>query len=235
MFIFLPDEATLFAGDFIMPYLGAPFVNEGNVAGLLDAIDIAVKLAPKHILHGHEPLTRVFADAETLQQTGRQIAWLDGQVTALMHEGLSRAVIHERNLIPPDIRDTPRAQLPLLLIRENLIDRRYAQQSGYWRDGLDGMDHLSDKDLGATFKTYLKLSDTQMADAIERMVESGDDDLAARIVVQALEVYPGSRRLAEVKQKVFSTLRQKYQGFDPFRFLIYSEWMAAPVPAIAAE
>src|SRR6266478_5510610 len=42
MFIYLPDEGVLFVGDFIMPYLGAPFVEEGDLQGLLDAIDIVV-------------------------------------------------------------------------------------------------------------------------------------------------------------------------------------------------
>src|SRR5881394_2358934 len=60
MFIELPDQGVLFVGDFIMPYLGAPFVEEGNLQGLLDAIDIVVEKHPKHLLHGHEPLTRNF-------------------------------------------------------------------------------------------------------------------------------------------------------------------------------
>ena len=34
MFIYLPDESVLFVGDFIMPYLGAPFVEEGDLQGL---------------------------------------------------------------------------------------------------------------------------------------------------------------------------------------------------------
>ena len=33
MFIYLPDQGVMFAGDFIMPYLGAPFVEEGNFQG----------------------------------------------------------------------------------------------------------------------------------------------------------------------------------------------------------
>src|SRR5229473_6395 len=36
MFIELPDLGVIFVGDFIMPYLGAPFVEEGNLQGLLD-------------------------------------------------------------------------------------------------------------------------------------------------------------------------------------------------------
>jgi hypothetical protein len=40
MLVYLPDRHVLFAGDFIMPYLGAPFVEEGNLDGLLAAIDV---------------------------------------------------------------------------------------------------------------------------------------------------------------------------------------------------
>lgn len=68
MFIHLPDEGVLFVGDFIMPYLGAPFVAEGNLQGLLDAIDIVVQENPRYLLHGHEPLTRNFASASMLAQ-----------------------------------------------------------------------------------------------------------------------------------------------------------------------
>src|SRR5262249_41819388 len=58
LFIHVPGLDTLFVGDFIMPYLGAPFAEEGNLPGLLDAIDVVARLNPRHILHGHEPLTR---------------------------------------------------------------------------------------------------------------------------------------------------------------------------------
>jgi glyoxylase-like metal-dependent hydrolase (beta-lactamase superfamily II) len=63
MFIHLPDEGVLFVGDFIMPYLGAPFVEEGDLQGLMDAIDIVVQKNPRYLLHGHEPLTRNFSSA----------------------------------------------------------------------------------------------------------------------------------------------------------------------------
>ena len=68
MFIHLPDQGVMFVGDFIMPYLGAPFVEEGDLQGLLDAIDIVVEKHPQHLLHGHEPLTRNFASAAMLAQ-----------------------------------------------------------------------------------------------------------------------------------------------------------------------
>jgi glyoxylase-like metal-dependent hydrolase (beta-lactamase superfamily II) len=61
MFIHLPQLGVLFAGDFIMPYIGAPFVNEGDFQGLLDAIDVVVQKNPRYILHGHEALKRNFS------------------------------------------------------------------------------------------------------------------------------------------------------------------------------
>src|SRR5260370_18905794 len=55
MFIHLPDLAVLFVGGFIMPYIGAPFVVEGDLQGLLDAIDVVVQKNPRYMLHGHRP------------------------------------------------------------------------------------------------------------------------------------------------------------------------------------
>src|SRR5215813_11882699 len=61
MLIYLPDEKVMFMGDVIMPYLGAPFAEEGDLQGLLNAIDAVLSRNPEHLLHGHEPLTRVFS------------------------------------------------------------------------------------------------------------------------------------------------------------------------------
>jgi glyoxylase-like metal-dependent hydrolase (beta-lactamase superfamily II) len=232
MFIYLYDEATLFVGDFVMPYFGAPFVNEGNVDGMIAGVAQVAALEPQHILHGHTPLTRIFNDVATLQQTAQQIGWLQTQIVQMIEAGASRSEIHAYNLVPPNLAETPKAQLPLLLMRENLIDRLYAQRSGYWGNGLDGLDALSDQQLGAVFHHYLGLSDRQMADAVERMLNEGELDLAARIVTQSIAQYPDSAALMNAKQRIFSRLRQKYQEFDPFRFIIYSEAMNLPVSAL---
>src|SRR5262249_35830641 len=58
---YVPDEKFCFMGDCIMPYRGARFAEEGDLQGLLDALDVVVKLTPQHLLHGHEPLTRNFS------------------------------------------------------------------------------------------------------------------------------------------------------------------------------
>jgi glyoxylase-like metal-dependent hydrolase (beta-lactamase superfamily II) len=50
MLIYLPDEKVMFMGDVIMPYLGAPFAQEGDLEGLFDAIDVIVSRNPQYLL-----------------------------------------------------------------------------------------------------------------------------------------------------------------------------------------
>src|SRR5204863_9791088 len=95
MFIELPDEGVMFVGDFIMPYLGAPFVEEGNLQGLFDAIDIVVEKHPRYLLHGHEPLTRTFTAPEILAQLKTDLVWLREQVLSVIRRGAEHAMIQQ--------------------------------------------------------------------------------------------------------------------------------------------
>src|SRR5215813_78323 len=103
MLIYLPDEKVMFMGDVIMPYLGAPFAEEGDLQGLLDAIDVIVSRNPEHLLHGHEPLSRVFSSPLILSHLKTDLAWLRDQVLNAIRRGDERAAIHEANLTPPDL------------------------------------------------------------------------------------------------------------------------------------
>src|SRR5262249_55809864 len=124
MFVYLPQASVLFAGDFIMPYLGAPFVEEGNLDGLLAAIDVVEHMDPRILLHGHEPLTRVFGSVETLARLKPRLAWLRDEVLAGVQRGDDRAILQQANLIPPGLLgDGAGVQLAYLLLRENAIDR----------------------------------------------------------------------------------------------------------------
>src|SRR5215471_16762832 len=87
MFIHLPDLGVLFVGDFIMPYIGAPFVVEGDFDGLLDAIDVVVQKNPGYILHGHEPLTRNFSSPAMLAQLKVNLSWLRDQLLTMASQG----------------------------------------------------------------------------------------------------------------------------------------------------
>ena len=174
MFIFMPDQGVMFVGDFIMPYLGAPFAEEGNLSGLLDAIDVLTQKNPKYLLHGHEPLTRNFSSTAMLAQLKGDLAWLREQVLEAVRRGDERSSIHEANLIPPDLL-AGRADVfqPYIILREHVIDRLYDQNVGYWHPDLYGLDHLGTADRAELLVDYLGMSDRQVAKAAERMAADG--------------------------------------------------------------
>src|SRR5580692_9684541 len=155
MFINLPQQGVMFVGDFIMPYLGAPVVEEGDLPGLLDAIDIVVQENPKYLLHGHEPLTRNFASTAILSQLKLNLSWLREQVLSRISSGEERAMIQQENLIPPDLlRGNPDVYLPYFILREHVIDRLYDQNVGYWQADLQGLDHLGQADRAELLVDY---------------------------------------------------------------------------------
>ena len=183
-----------------MPYLGAPFAEEGSVDGLLAAIEQVHGLQPRLLLHGHEPLTRIFTSTAMLDDLAVQIAWLRDAVLAAMRQGAERGAIHAANLVPPTLeRSASSVHLAYLLLRENVINRLFDQHSGYWQAGLQGLDALTDADRGEMLVDYLGLSDAAIAAGAERMMADGKHELprrhcAGRCV--AILPAPGSRPCA---------------------------------------
>ena len=233
MFIHLPNEKILFVGDFIMPYLGAPFVEEGNLDGLLDAIDIVSSKNPRHILHGHEPLTRMFDSVPMLTGMKHHLAWLKEQVLSAISAGTDRASLQQANLIPPDLPSgNPATHAPYLIMRENVINRLYDQYVGYWQPDMQGMDYISRKDRGAMLVDYLGLSERQLAKAAGRMVADGQHELAAQMLETVSERFPDSTELCEAKRLAYLKLQEKYQDISPFKFIVYSSRIGKPVPHI---
>lgn len=235
MFIHLPDHDVLFVGDFIMPYVGAPFIEEGDPAGMLAAIDIVAALNPEHLLHGHEGLTRNFSPVERLQALRGHLAWLIDEVETQIRAGTSRAHIHHLNLIPPALFDDSNTQLVYLVMRENLINRVYDQTVGYWEANLDGLAHLSAEEYGALLTSYFDLSEPRLASALAAMIEAGDYQLAERVVRWGLTQYPKSDQLAELQRTTARRLKAKYQSINPFKFILYSELANDPTPQLNDE
>src|SRR5262249_43984269 len=163
MLIYLPDESVMFVGDVIMPYLGAPFVEEGDLKGLCDAIDEIVTRNPQHLLHGHEPLTRNFSSPLILSHLKTDLEWLQEQVLAAIRRRDDRDSIHEADLIPPDFLATqPDAFQPYYILREHVIDRVYDQNVGYWQANLEGLSHPSRADRAELLVEYLGASEAQI-------------------------------------------------------------------------
>jgi glyoxylase-like metal-dependent hydrolase (beta-lactamase superfamily II) len=235
MFIHLPDLGVLFVGDFIMPYLGAPFMVEGDLQGVLDAIDIVVQKNPRYMLHGHEPLTRNFSSPEMLAQLKTNLGWLRDQVLTAIRRGNTRSAIHQANLIPPDLLNgRPDALLPYLILREHVIDRLYHQNIGYWQADLEGLDHLGDSDRAELLVDYLGLSEKQLVRAVEKMAADGKYELAASLLESAGARFGRTESLAKAERHVYLKLMEKYQNTDPFKYILYSAKIGEQTPAMAA-
>ena len=236
MFIYLPDLGVLFVGDFIMPYIGAPFVVEGDLQGLLDAIDVVVEKNPRYMLHGHEPLTRNFSSPDMLAQLKTNLSWLRDQVLNAIRRGDTRAEIHQANLIPPGLLSgRPDALLPYLILREHVIDRLYHQNVGYWQADLEGLDHLGDSDHAELLVDYLGLSEKQFVKAGEKMAADGKYELAASLLESASARFGRTEAIAKAERLVYLKLMEKYQNTDPFKFILYSAKIGEQTPAIAAS
>src|SRR5262245_1757700 len=234
MLIHLPDQGVMFVGDFIMPYLGAPFVQEGNLEGLLDAIDIVVQKNPRYLLHGHEPLTRNFASAAMLAQLKTDLVWLREQVLGAMRRGDERGAIHQANLIPPGLlKDQPDVYQSYLIMREHVIDRLYHQNGGYWQPNLQGLEHLTRADQAELLVDYLGVSESQLIKAVERLTAGGKYELAASLLESSGDRFARSTSVTNAKRLVYLKLMEKHQNTDPFKFIIYSAKIGEQTPQIA--
>ena len=231
MFIYLPDEGVLFVGDFIMPYLGAPFVEEGDLQGLLDAIDIVVQKNPRYLLHGHEPLTRNFASASMLAQLKIDLVWLREQVLTAIRRGDERGAIHQANLIPPGLLNgQPDVYQPYLILREHVIDRLYDQNVGYWQPDLQGVEHLTRADNAELLVDYLGVSERQLVKTVEYLAADGKYELAAALLESSGDRFERSASVANAKRLVYLKLMEKNQNTDPFKFIIYSGKIGEQTP-----
>ena len=235
MFIHLPEIGVMFVGDFIMPYLGAPFVPEGDFQGLLDAIDILVAAHPQHLLHGHEPLTQNFTSTSILALLKTDLIWLREQVFSSIRRGEERGAIHQANLIPPGLlQNQPEVYQPYLIMREHVIDRLYDQNVGYWQPDLQGLDHLTTADRAALLVDYLGVTEGQLVKTVERLAADGKYELAASLLESSGKRFESSPSVANARRLVYLKLMEKHQNTDPFKFIIYSSRIGEQMPQIAS-
>ena len=236
MFVHLPDQGVMFVGDFIMPYLGAPFVEEGDFQGLLDAVEILVAAHPHYLLHGHEPLTRNFASTSMLAVLKTDLVWLRDQVLSAIRRGEERGAIHQANLIPPGLlKDQPDVYQPYLILREHVIDRLYDQNVGYWQPDLQGLEHLTSADRAALLVDYLGVTEGQLVKTVEHLAADGKYELAASLLESSGKRFESSPSVANAKRLVYLKLIEKHQNTDPFKFIIYSSRINEQTPQIASS
>jgi len=138
-----------------MPYLGAPFVEEGDFQGLLDAIDIVVQKNPKYLLHGHEPLTRNFASASMLTQLKIDLIWLREQVLTATRRGDERGAIHEANLVLRVCLTTSPMRICHTLFCANTSLTVLRSERRLLAADLQGLEHLTRADHAELLVDYL--------------------------------------------------------------------------------
>jgi glyoxylase-like metal-dependent hydrolase (beta-lactamase superfamily II) len=236
MLIYLPDERAMFLGDVIMPYLGAPFIEEGDLQGLFDAIDVIVSRNPQHLLHGHEPLTRVFSSPLILSHLKTDLTWLREQVLTAIRRGEERAAIHEANLIPPGLlANQPDSYQPYYILREHVIDRIYDQNVGYWEANLRGLAHLGRTDCADLLVNYLGVSEAQIVKAADRLDADGKYAMAADLMESAEIKFPNSNPVRRAKRFAYLKLMERNQNTDPFKFIIYSAKIDEQTPQMNAS
>lgn len=234
LLVYMPEESILFAGDFIMPFFGSPFVEEGSPEGFYEAVEIIEELDPRTILHGHAPLTQIYDSPGLLGGLSDGLQWLEGEVRALASERASRTAIHHENLIPPVVLERSELHLPFLVTRENFINRVYDQVSGYWHPDLSGMDYLNEAELGSVFGRYLELSSVEVAEAMGRMIDQGDHELAAKVGEWSVAHYGEDAALEAERVRAYGKLREKYQSLNPFKFIAYSQMIEREMPGTRA-
>lgn len=233
LMVFMQAEGVLFAGDIVMPYIGSPFVNEGSLDGLFLAIGEIERRQPKVLLHGHEPLTRVFDSPAVLAEVRTHLTWLRAQVMEAIQRGEPRAATQQRGLIPPGVtRSSSRAQLAYLVLRENTINRIYHQQTGYWQADLQGMDKLTQADYGTLLVDYLGLDEPRLARAAARLVADGRHEQAAMLVQWVAARGPVGRELDTAGRLAFAKLVERYQEHNPFKFIVYSGEAGLDLPRV---
>jgi glyoxylase-like metal-dependent hydrolase (beta-lactamase superfamily II) len=231
MFVHLPGLGILFVGDFIMPYIGAPFVEEGDFEGLLNAVDVIVERHPQHLLHGHEPLTHNFASFTMLRELKTDLIWLRQQVLSAVRRGDERALIHQANLTPPGLlAGDPDVFQPYLILREHVIDRLYDQNIGYWQPDLQGLDHLSRGDHAELLVDYLGVSEPQLLKAVEHLNADGKYELAAWLIESSRSRFEHSAPVAKARRLIYLKLIEKHQNLDPFKYIIYSGQIGEQTP-----
>jgi hypothetical protein len=91
-----------------------------------------VALAPRRLIHGHPPLTRVF--------TIEALAGLQPAMQALYQHVVESAqaarpladLLHD-DFIPEQLRSAPQSVMAYLVARDLFAQRAYAENAGYWK------------------------------------------------------------------------------------------------------
>jgi glyoxylase-like metal-dependent hydrolase (beta-lactamase superfamily II) len=221
LFVHLPGEGVLFVGDAFMPYVGSPFLAEGSPDGIFQAVATVGALRPRVMLHGHAPLTQNFT-LDVLPPLAAALKVVHAETQAAIAGGQTLAEVLHRNLMPASLAGAPRAVVPFLLVRDNLIKRDYAQQAGYWKSDGEGMAVFSPAEWSAAIDLVAGGDEARVTEAVRSLLARGDLELALRLAEVALSRHDRSAPLVAARAEALQRLRAQHQ-FNPFELIVYTD------------
>jgi glyoxylase-like metal-dependent hydrolase (beta-lactamase superfamily II) len=235
LFVHLPRERLLFVGDAFMPYVGAPFLSEGSPEGYLEALSRVRELAPSKLIHGHPPLTSLITvDAVP----GLEAALRDLHQHYLPQVLKSRPladILHD-DYLSPSLRDTPKAVVPYLVVRDHFLERLHRQNAGYWQSDGEGVESFTRAEWAAVLDVLGGGTDAAFVRVADDLLQRGDAPLAARVADLGLLRHADSGKLRDTRKRAMSMSVERYSLMDPFRFIVYSQWAGAPLkPVVPLE
>jgi glyoxylase-like metal-dependent hydrolase (beta-lactamase superfamily II) len=227
------DQASgvAFVGDAFMPYVGAPMDAEGSPQGVIDTITLVLAAAPRRLVHGHTPLTRLFT-LEALPGLQQALQVLLDRSTRAMTAGASLAELLAMEVLPDDLRSHPQAVLPYLLMRDNFVTRLHHQRAGYWQHDGAGIEVVDDDGWAAALDLVAGASEGRLAGAARDLLARGDLVVALRVADLGLRRHPGAASLTRARGEALTRLRETTASIDPFRFIYYSQKQEAALPPV---
>ncbi|MBW4707471.1 MBL fold metallo-hydrolase [Roseobacter sp. YSTF-M11] len=227
LLIEFPALGTLFMGDALMPFFGEPWEEEGSVDGAIESIDAALAMNPERILHGHYGITIIY-DAHQLPAFRDALAWLAEETRRHINVGYAAADVVKLNLIPPGIERHPEVFLGYLAAYEAAIGRIADSMTGIWQEDVtgqapSGLDVVGSVEYGRMLVEYLDLSPREIATGLRNMLNGGDNALALKMAVAAVNADPANAAVRELRNEAADRLRSANQYFNPFKFATYTE------------
>ncbi|MEM9193296.1 MAG: MBL fold metallo-hydrolase [Myxococcota bacterium] len=229
LLIHLVDDNLVFVGDAFMPYLGAPFVGEGDPEELLNVIDLLLEIAPRELIHGHPPLTDLYT-IEIMPSFREALAELREAVLLGIRDNDPIVEIVARTPLPDVLRGDPDAVLPTYVMRQTFMQRLHRKRTGYWQANLTGVELIRDEAWASALDLLAGGSAERWENAIASLVDRGDFSVAWRLSESAVLQYPDRAVLQELRQAALHGLRERYAATNPFKLIVFSELAGVEVP-----
>lgn len=228
LFISLPKQKVLFVGDVLMPYLGDPWVEEGFINEPILAMKTINTYNAEHIIHGHFGLTFMYGTNQQIREFHKVYTWLKESVYTHIKAGYSANEIMRLNLIPPGLEKHSELYIGYLAQRKYVIARMVDKMTGYWHENKTdeeprGFFSLTSVEYGRLLQIYMNQSESNIVTSLNDMLKNGDLELALKMSIAALNVYPDNDELLEKKEEAADRLRSISQFFDPMKFAVYTE------------